>query len=71
MKCNKMNFDSVVRSHHLHPAGPLSQKRSVDESPENQSRTCSCPAAGGAAGDLLAILENILYNTLKVSSNIS
>jgi hypothetical protein len=37
----------------MHPASSLPQKRSVDELPENQSRTCSCPATSGAVGDLL------------------
>jgi hypothetical protein len=38
-------------ANHLHPVGILPQKRSMDELLESQSRTCSCPAAGGATGD--------------------
>jgi hypothetical protein len=41
------------RASHLHQAGPLLQKRMVDELPESPSGTCSCPAVGGGAGDLL------------------
>jgi hypothetical protein len=40
-------------ANHLHPAGLLPQKRSADELPESQSRTCSCPVAGGGVGDPL------------------
>jgi hypothetical protein len=32
--------------------GPLPQKRSVGESLGSQSRMCSCPGDGGAAGIL-------------------
>jgi hypothetical protein len=41
------------RANHLHLAGLLPQERSTDELPKSLSRTCSCPATGGAAGDPL------------------
>jgi hypothetical protein len=34
------------------PTGPLPQKRLVGESLGSQSRTCSCPGAGGVASVL-------------------
>jgi hypothetical protein len=38
---------------HLHQEGPLPQKRSVGELPENLTRMCSCLAAGGVVGNPL------------------
>jgi hypothetical protein len=35
-------------ANHLHPAGPLLQKRLADELLRSQSQTCSCPVACGA-----------------------
>jgi hypothetical protein len=46
-------------ANHLHQAGPLPQKRSVDELPESLSRMCSCLSVGGAYG---APLHGVLHS---------
>jgi hypothetical protein len=53
--CSVIDRHSIqwCRANYLHQAGPLLQKRPVDELPESPSRTCSCPTVSSAMVDQL------------------